>query len=101
MFDNDRYITCGINEEIDVEIQIALWNFIDNLKKKDFEIDYLQVFELKSIENGDRFNQEIIHSQEVPEYKKKYLTEVGKPVNAKIFVIDDKSHSTMLLGEEY
>lgn len=101
MFDNKRYITRGISEEVDVAVQVALWNLIDELKEKgDFSIDYLQVFELRSIDD-DKFNQEIVHSQEVPEYKKKYLMELSNPINAKIFVIDDKSHSTMLLGEEY
>jgi len=59
------------------------------------------VFELRVIKNGHIFNQEIIHSQEVPQYKNHYLIAVEKPVDAKIFVIDDSSHSTMLLAEEY
>ena len=59
--------------------------------------DYLQVFSLSS-DNG---RQRIIHSQEIPEYQKEYVLNVGSPVTEKIFVIDDKTHSTMLLAKEY
>ena len=59
--------------------------------------DYLQVFSLSS-DNG---RQRIIHSQEIPEYQKEYVLNVGSPVTEKIFVIDAKTHSTMLLANEY
>jgi len=51
-----------------------------------------------SSENG---KQKITHTQEVPEYKKEYIFNTGTVITAKIFVIDDKTHSTMLLAEEY
>ena len=102
MFDkSNRYMTIGIQSEILLEIQLFMWNCIDELKEKGQELDYLQVFKLKVIKNTERFNQEIIHSQEVPPYKKHYLVEANKPFDAKVFVIDDKTHSTMLLAEEY
>jgi len=102
MFDNHRYFTRGINNEVDEAVQITLWNFIDILKlKKDFYIDYLQVFELRKIGNGNTFNQEVIHSQEEPLYKKHYLISVDKPINTKIYVIDDSQQSVMMLSEEY
>ena len=60
--------------------------------------DYLQVFEL-SEENG---MQKIVHSQEEPEYKREYLIKTDVPfLNAKIFVIDDETHCTMLFNYEY
>ena len=59
--------------------------------------DYLQVFSLSS-DNG---RQRIIHSQEIPEYQKEYVLNVGSPVTEKIFVIDNQTHSTMLLAKEY
>ena len=59
--------------------------------------DYLQVFSLSS-DNG---RQRIIHSQEIPEYQKEYVLNIGSPVTEKIFVIDDQTHSTMLLANEY
>ncbi|MBK5241685.1 DUF960 family protein [Clostridium sp.] len=102
MFDNARYITNGINEKVGESIQVALWNFIDLLKlKKDFTIDYLQVFELREIRNSKTFNQEIVHSQEEPLYKKHYLISVDKPINTKVYVIDDSQQSVLMLADEY
>lgn len=50
MINNERYITRGINEKLDIQVQIALWNFIDKLKgKQGFELDYLQAFKLRAI----------------------------------------------------
>ena len=69
--------------------------FIDTMDKPR---DYLQVFDL-SEENG---KQKIVHSQEQPEYMKEYLFETDTPfLCAKIFVIDDVTHSTMLFNYEY
>lgn len=59
--------------------------------------DYLQVFSL----SADGHRQRIIHTQEVPEYRRKYVFNTGTSVTGKVFVIDDKTHSTMLLAEEY
>lgn len=100
MFTNKRYITCGIANKIPDEIQLWLWMMIDNLRtNNDIELDYLQVFWLSS-QDG---KQKIIHSQEQPEYRNEILVALlCQPVKqAKIFVIDDGGHSTMLLAEEY
>ena len=74
--------------------------------------DYLQIFNC-TIFDG---KQKITHIQEVPEYKREYLLGVdtsffsaknlsGSDVHnvfvGKIFAIDDDTHSTMLLAEEY
>lgn len=60
MFDKEnRYITRGINEKIDLQLQILLWSLVDDLK---VEKDYLQVFKLSRV--GDFINIE--HTQEVP-----------------------------------
>ena len=95
MFDNKRFITRGINNEIPIILQLNMWALIDELK---IEKDYLQIFEL------DEYNgfQRIIHSQEQPPYKKEYLCNKGTPfINTKIYVIDDGEYSTMLLSNEY
>jgi hypothetical protein len=100
MFTNKRYITCGISSAIPDEIQIGLWIMIDNLRTNtNIEVDYLQVFRLSN-QDG---KQKIIHSQEQPEYRNEILIAlIWNPVeNAKIFVIDDGRHSTMMLAEEY
>ena len=95
MFENQRYITRGVSERVSLPLQFFMWQCIDNM---DVPKDYLQVFIL-SAENG---KQKIKHIQEEPEFKREYLLNADAPVLVcKIFVIDDGSHSTMLLAEEY
>ena len=95
MFNNPRYCTRGISSEVPLLMQIILWGLIDSMEVA--EKDYLQIFRL-SAENG---KQKIIHTQEQPEYSKEYLFPSEDPITAKIFVIDDETHTTMLLAEEY
>ena len=72
-----------------------MWECIDNLTVPK---DYLQIFKL-SVAEG---KQKIEHSQEEPCYKQEYLLNTDAPIFiGKIFVIDDGTHSTMLLAEEY
>lgn len=101
MFDNKRYMTNGVKSEVPVELQLFMWNCIDTLKEQGYKLDYLQVFELKKERVDDIFFQKIEHCQEVPKYKKTYRVSSKEMIETKIFVIDDKTHSTMLLAEEY
>ena len=94
-FQNRRFITRGVDSEINLLLQIFMWQCIDTMP---LIKDYLQVFRLTA-ENG---KQKVIHSQEEPEYKREYLINSDAPVFiGKVFVIDDETHSTMLLAEEY
>ena len=95
MFDNPRYITWGVEKTVQNWLQNLIWYTIDTMdcEKK----DCLQVFKL-STEDG---KQKIVHSQEQPPYEHEYLLKADELVTAKIFVIDDETHSTMLLAEEY
>lgn len=97
VFNNPRYITQGINETVPLSLQLLMWNMIDTMQVS--QKDYLQVFEL-SEEDG---KQKIIHKQEQPEYEKTHLLDIADAsfLYAKIFVIDDETHSTMLLASEY
>jgi len=93
-----RYLTRGVDNEIPLALQMFLWERIDALPE---ERDYLQVFELSETTTG---LQKIVHKQEEPEHRVEYvITEelAPKAVTAKIFVIDDGDHCTMLLAEEY
>ena len=94
MFHNKRFLTKGVQAEIPIELQLFLWNCIDNLPE---ERDYFQVFALKEIDG----KQHIHHFSEQPEYSKEYQISTEKPITAKVYVIDDIDHSTMLLAEEY
>ncbi len=93
MFKNKRYITKGISQKVDPLLQIFMWHCIASLPEPK---DYLQVFTV--IADGKKLK--IKHSQEDPEYEKECLLDAPFYVG-KIFVIDDKTHSTMLLAEEY
>jgi len=93
-----RYLTRGVDNEIPLALQIFMWERIDELPEPR---DYLQIFELSETATG---MQKTVHKQEQPEYKVEYvITEelASKAVTAKIFVIDDGDHCTMLLAEEY
>jgi len=97
MFTNKRYITKGVDNTVPPELQLLMWNMIDTMEVS--QKDYLQVFEL-SEEDG---KQKIIHRQEQPEYERTYSLNMADAsfLYAKIFVIDDETHSTMLLASEY
>ncbi len=92
MFDKEKYVTSGVDSTVPPFLQYFMWNAIDTMDVP--EKDYLQIFKLSS--------QHIIHSQEQPPYCRKYsIMSSSTPLKAKIYVIDDYTHSTMLLAEEY
>ena len=94
MFNSNRYITKGVQENISLELQFFMWDCIDNLSEPK---DYLQVFNLNVV----GALQHIPQTSEEPEYKMEYLIPSEKPITEKVYVIDDGDHSTMLLAEEY
>lgn len=95
---NNRYITRGVNEEVDIRLKLIIWNMIDKLKDKgNVELDYLQVFKLRKEGSKVVINQ----SQEVPKYSCTYEIELGDiqiDDELKVYVIDKGTEgSTMLL----
>ena len=94
-FKNRRLITAEVDDRVSPLLQLFLWHCIDAMPPPK---DYLQIFNC-TIFDG---KQKITHIQEVPEYKREYLLDVDTSFFVgKIFVIDDETHSTMLLAEEY
>ena len=94
MFTNERYLTCGVDNMIPLELQLFMWKCVERMQEAK---DYLQIFELTA--SGSM--QSISHSSEEPEYHMVYLIPSDSPVTAKIYIIDDGDYSTMLLAEEY
>lgn len=97
MFEKEkgRYLTRGVSTEIPLELQLFMWQAIDQMPQPK---DYLQVFRL-SVENG---LQIIHHSSEQPEFDMTYILAVADTaVTEKVYVIDDGEHCTMLLASEY
>ncbi|MGN1480395.1 DUF960 domain-containing protein [Porcipelethomonas sp.] len=89
-----RYLTRGVDAEIPVELQIFMWQAVDNMPEPK---DYLQVFNL-SEENG---LQVIHHTSEQPAFEMTYIIPTDKSITTKVYIIDDGEHCTMLLAEEY
>ncbi|WP_294369986.1 DUF960 family protein [uncultured Clostridium sp.] len=101
MFKNNRYVTRGVNEDVDIRIQMIIWSMIDKLKDEgNVQLDYLQVFKIRKERNKIVINQ----SQEVPEYSCTYEIEpedVQLDDEIKVYVIDSGEYSTMLFPSEY
>ena len=95
MFQNPKYLTCGAQRTLPVWLVLLLWHLITRIP--DEQRDYLQVFRLQKTTAG----QHISHEQEQPPYSYEMDIPCDDAVNAKIFVIDDQTHSTMLLAKEY
>lgn len=94
LFQNARYITRGVADEIQPVLQLFLWDCIDRLPE---ERDYFQIFKLEP--TGEM--QRISHTSEQPVYHREYLIPTDNPITAKLYVIDSIEYSTMLLAEEY
>lgn len=94
MFNSEKYITKGVRSEIPAVLQIFMWDCISALPEPR---DYLQIFRL-SVSDG---KQKIIHEQEQPEFRREYILRLPESVNAKVYIIDSETYSTMLLAEEY
>lgn len=97
MFTNERFTTCGIEAAIPPITQLALWQLIRARRMEGAELDQLQVFEL----SNDQGTQKITHAQEQPPYQTDaVLLGVEPVVTAKICIIDDGDHTTMMLADE-
>ena len=102
MFKKDnRYVTRGVNDEVDIRVQLIMWSMIDKLKDEEsVEVDYLQVFKIRKKDSKVVINQ----SQEVPEYSCTYEIEIEDiqiEDEIKVYVIDSGEYSTMLFPSEY
>ncbi|CAM2079200.1 DUF960 domain-containing protein [Clostridium sp. DSM 100503] len=102
MFKKDnRCVTRGVNEEVDIRLQLIMWSMIDKLKDEGkVEQDYLQVFNIRK--EGKKIV--ISQSQEVPEYSFIYeieLEDIHIDDEIKVYVIDSREYSTMLFPSEY
>lgn len=76
MFNNQRYLTKGVQSEIPLELQLFMWVCIDKLPE---ERDYFQIFKLENLGSI----QKITHFSEQPEYRKEYLIPTGNPITSK------------------
>lgn len=94
-FQNQHFLTAGVCTRVPPLLQLIMWILTDEMK----EADYLQIFELRKTPEGTL----IVHKQEVPPYEHTLLLRDFNMLkhNEKVYIIDDETHSTMLLAEEY
>ena len=95
MFENQKFLTRGVMAEIPSWLIDLIWCIVFSMKTE--HKDYLQVFTLTKTPTG----QHIVHEQEQSPYRYELDVPCDDAVNAKVFIIDDLTHSTMLLTEEY
>lgn len=91
----NRYMTRGVAVEVPPWLQNLLWFLWDSMEVENK--DYLQVFRLSRSDGM----QEIEHMQEQPDYKKIICVPAADAIDAKIHIIEDDDHVTMLLADEY
>ena len=90
-----RYITRGVQTDLPGWLVNLLWFLRDGMEVE--KKDYLQIFRLSRTDKG----QHIEHKQEQPSYQKVLDVPCEDAVNAKVYIIDDETHVTMLLADEY
>ena len=95
MFENPKYTTRDVQGEIPDSLMLLMWQMIAAMQTS--QKDYLQVFILTKTPTG----QHIVHTQEQPPYRYELDVHCKCAIDAKVYVIDDKTHSTMLLASEY
>ena len=95
MFENQKFLTWSVENEIPSWLINLMWHMVLTMEVP--RKDYLQVFILTKTPTS----QHIVHEQEQPPYRYELDVPCDDAVNAKVFVIDDLTHSTMLLADEY
>lgn len=90
-----RYITRGIQTKLPGWLVNLLWFLREGMEVE--SKDYLQIFCLSRTDKG----QHIEHEQEQPPYRKVLDVPCEDAVDAKVYIIDDGTHVTMLLADEY
>jgi len=100
MIETDKpcFKTRGIEEKLPLVLQMYLWQLMFEVKENR---DYLQVFELKEDTLGGDGLQVIVHSQEEPEMTNTHCYVTDDPISARVYIIEDSTHFTMLLSSEY
>lgn len=99
-----RFVTRSIRDKVPLQLQVLCWHLFDQeVAKQEREVDYLQIFEFEK----DFFSKKlrVTHRQEEPPFSNQVTVAFTKELKSfsvkKLWVIDDETHQTMLLPEEY
>lgn len=93
-----------VSEECPFLYRVWMLKEITRLREEEImALDYLQIFKFSLVEKDGKILQEIIHSQEVPEYSRIYYFEpVENGISAKFYIIDDGAdYATIIFADEY
>ena len=93
MVTKNNYISRGVDLSIPRELQLFIWRCMENLPESH---DDVQIFELK--QKGKL--QSITHRTVEPDYRRNYDLSMEDPITQKIYVVEQKDFSTMLLASE-
>ena len=97
----NKFITIGVKENISLDIQLFMWNEIEERINLKGQVDYLQIFNLTIIDEVLGI-VEIEHTQEIPEYRNiSIIKSKGVRINLKVYVIIESEYATMMLASEY
>lgn len=92
-------MTRGVRAQVPGYLQNILWYMIETM---DVPVkDWMQVFHLEEAYEAGKRRQKIIHSQEQPAYSHAYVIRTKHTYTCNLFVIDNGTHCTMLLADEY
>jgi hypothetical protein len=107
-FRGEKYLTANANWQLPPLLQIVLWELIETarqrLKQQGVEeMDYLQIFELSIVHEGDSRKpmQRIVHRMEEPSYRNELTIQIEPQASGKVFVIDEQTHAVMMMAEDY
>lgn len=96
-----RCATKGIHDALPQSMKLKLFEYVDKQVSSELDMDYLQIFELSvKVINGKPL-QCIVHRQEVPTRSVEYICDTDVPLNLTVWIVDEETHATMLLPEEY
>lgn len=91
------YVTSGVKESIHPIIISEMIESIFRIKNS-MEVDYLQIFNIVNEQGKIR----IKHFQEVPEFEEEFIIKgIPNEFEGTVYIIDDLTHSTVLLSDEY
>ena len=97
--------TWGIKTKVDPITEYIMWSMIEEAKKTGIEMDWMQIFKLKTVRtrSKDRLLLKITHIQVEPAYEKGFSLSIepDEALNGTIWVMDDLTHATMMWDYEY
>ncbi|WP_339812762.1 DUF960 family protein [Paenibacillus sp. FSL R7-0189] len=97
-----RGATKGIRDSLPLELPYLLFDFVDAQLEQGLEMDYLQIFELSVREANGQKLQYVVHRQEQPKRRTKYMLKyIPNPINLTVWIVDEATHAIIMLPEEY